>query len=128
MIELRHNQTQGRLQLQFSGVGELASLAVVRKALQAVQPRAGEVIVVDTSQVQRLDITAAWLIYQQTQHWQQQGHEVQLVQFPDEYRTYFAQPLSALLPLNCFNRTNYHAICTPVWLSHSVKVGNFKPC
>ena len=100
MIELRHKQTAGRLHLQFSGIWEWLAATAMREALHAIRPNAGEVIVVDTSQVQRLDITAAWLIYQQTQHWQQQGYEVQFEQFPEEYRAYFAQPRSALLPSN----------------------------
>ena len=100
MIELRYKQTAGRLHLQFSGIWEWLAATAMREALHAIRPNAGEVIVVDTSQVQRLDITAAWLIYQQTQHWQQQGYEVQFEQFPEEYRAYFAQPRSALTPSN----------------------------
>ena len=100
MIELRHKQTAGRLHLQFSGIWEWLAATAMREALHAIRPNAGEVIVVDTSQVQRLDITSGWLIYQQTQHWQQQGYEVQFEQFPEEYRAYFAQPRSALTPSN----------------------------
>ena len=98
MIELRHHQTAGQLHLLFCGVWELAGVAAIRKQLQAVQPTQGSSIIVDASQVQRLDITAAWLIYQQVQAWQQQGYAVQLVQFPPEYVAYFVAAQPAFTP------------------------------
>lgn len=90
MIELRQTLQDGELHLHLQGEWVFAQVAAIKAALQQFQPVAGVPVVVDAQAVTRLDVTAAWFVYQQAQRWQQQGFAVRFVHFPAEYLEYFA--------------------------------------
>lgn len=86
----RQPDTQGQsLHLMLQGNWEVAEAKAVHKALQQVPIKAAKTLIVDAQGVERLDITAAWFIYQQVQYWQQQGLSVELQHIPEEYLHYF---------------------------------------
>jgi conserved hypothetical integral membrane protein len=90
MIELRQLSQNGELHLYLQGEWVFAQIAAIKVALQQVQPVVGTPLVVDAQAVARLDVTAAWLVYQQAQSWIRQGYEVRFAHFPAEYLGYFA--------------------------------------
>ncbi|MDD5394650.1 MAG: ABC transporter permease [Thiothrix sp.] len=89
MIQLEQKQQDGTLHLLLQGHWELAQSVAIKAALKAVQPAIAETVVIDVHAVVHLDVTAAWLVYQQVQRWQQQGHDVRFEHFPTEYLGYF---------------------------------------
>ncbi|SEB09165.1 MAG: ABC transporter permease [Candidatus Thiothrix putei] len=90
MIELRQLSQNGELHLYLQGEWVFAQIAAIKAALQQVQPVVGTPLVVDAQAVARLDVTAAWVVYQQAQSWIRQGYEVHFDHFPAEYLRYFA--------------------------------------
>jgi phospholipid/cholesterol/gamma-HCH transport system permease protein len=90
MIELQQTSTDSELHLHLQGEWTFAQVAAIKDALQQVQPVAATPLVVDAQAVARLDVTAAWFVYQQVQRWEQQGYLVRLEHFPAEYLGYFA--------------------------------------
>lgn len=90
MIELRQTSMDGELHLHLQGEWTFEQVAAIKAALQHVQPVAGTPLVVDTQAAARLDVTAAWFVYQQVQRWKQQGYTVRFEHFPAEYLGYFA--------------------------------------
>lgn len=89
MIELRQTSMDGELHLHLQGEWTFEQVAAIKAALQQVQPIVGTPLVVDTQAAARLDVTAAWFVYQQEQSWIRQGYEVRLEHFPAEYLGYF---------------------------------------
>lgn len=89
MIELRQTSMDGELHLDLQGEWTFEQVAAIKAALQHVQPIAGTPLVVDTQAAARLDVTAAWFVYQQVQRWKQQGYTVRFEYFPAEYLGYF---------------------------------------
>ncbi len=90
MIELRQTLKDGELHLHLQGEWVFAHVAAVKAALQQVQPVTGTPLVLDVQAVERLDVMAAWFVYQQVRRWQQQGYAVRLDHFPAEYLRCFA--------------------------------------
>lgn len=95
MIELQQKSQEGALHLHLQGDWTFAQIAAIKAALQQVQPVAGTPLVIDAQAVTRLDVTAAWFVYQQVQAWQQQGYTVHFEHFPAEYVGYFIAPQAA---------------------------------
>jgi phospholipid/cholesterol/gamma-HCH transport system permease protein len=89
MIELRQILTDGELHLHLQGEWTFEQVVAIKAALQQIQPVTGTSLVVDAQAVERLDVTATWFVYQQTQRWQQQGYVVRLDSFPADYLRYF---------------------------------------
>ncbi|QQZ28085.1 MlaE family lipid ABC transporter permease subunit [Thiothrix subterranea] len=89
MIELRQTSTDGELHLHLQGEWTFEQVTALKAALQQVQPVAGTPLVVNAQAVARLDVTAAWFVYQQVHGWQQQGYTVRFEHFPAEYLRYF---------------------------------------
>lgn len=82
-------QLQGdRLHLNLQGDWSFAQAEEIRTVLVAVAP-SGLHIAIDAQAVERLDVTAAWLIYRQTLVWRKQGKAVSFLHFPKEYLGYF---------------------------------------
>ena len=81
-------------------------VVAIKAALQQVQPVAGTPLVVNAQAVARLDVTAAWFVYQQVHGWQQQGYTVRFDHFPAEYLGYFAGEEEGVLhtPFSAFSR------------------------
>ncbi|OQX13252.1 MAG: hypothetical protein BWK73_12760 [Thiothrix lacustris] len=92
MIELQQELQAGALHLNLQGEWTFAQITAIKAALQQVQPVTGTPLVVDAQAVARLDVTAAWFVYQQAQRWQQHGHDVRFDHFPAEYFHYFVAP------------------------------------
>ena len=89
MIELRQTLQDGELHLHLQGEWMFAQVAAIKAALQQVQPVTGTPLVLDVQAVARLDVTAAWFVYQQAQDWTRQGCTVRFAHFPAEYLNYF---------------------------------------
>jgi len=90
MIELRQTSTDGELHLHLQGEWTFEQVVAIKAALQQVQPVVGTPVVMDAQAAARLDVTAAWFVYQQVQSWIRQGNEVRFDHFPAEYLGYFA--------------------------------------
>lgn len=95
MIELDPTQHDEMLRLKLRGCWVLAESAAIRNALTTVSVATHNTLVVDASHVESIDVSGAWLVYQQVQHWQHQGITVQFEQFPTEYLTYFTTTAAA---------------------------------
>lgn len=89
MIELQQKLQEGALHLHLQSEWTFAQVVVLKAALQQVQPVAGTPLVVNAQAAVRLDVTAAWFVYQQVQDWTQQGYSVRFEHFPAEYLGYF---------------------------------------
>ena len=90
MIQIQRDYQGGELHLRLQGNWVLAEAVAIKAALQAVQPRLTERLLIDANAItQVLDVTAAWLIYQQVNRWRQQGYAVRFNHFPAEYLAYF---------------------------------------
>ncbi|UOG93703.1 MAG: MlaE family lipid ABC transporter permease subunit [Candidatus Thiothrix sulfatifontis] len=89
MIKLQQETQAGALNLHLQGEWTFAQVAAIKITLQQVQPVAGTPLVVDALAVARLDVTAAWFVYQQAQRWMRQGYSVRFEHFPSEYLGYF---------------------------------------
>ncbi|QTR46643.1 ABC transporter permease [Thiothrix litoralis] len=91
MIELETTRQEGTLRLNLQGKWTFAEADAIKTQLSAIGLEAAVGVVVDASALERLDVTAAWLVYQQAQIWQQQGAEVRFEHFPAEYLGYFEE-------------------------------------
>lgn len=89
MIGLERTQQDDVVHLGLRGNWVMADVTAIRSALQAVRPAASDKLVIDASHAGNLDVTAAWMVFHQVQIWRQQGYEVRLGNFPEEYLTYF---------------------------------------
>ena len=83
------------LHLSLQGYWVLAESVAIHDALNAIKPATNNVLVLDASHVESVDVSGAWLIYQQAKRWQQQGINIQFEQFPAEYLAYFTATSSA---------------------------------
>lgn len=88
MTKLEQQSQGDKLHLGLQGDWSFAQAAEIRAVLAEVVPSIGE-ITVDAQAVARLDVTAAWLVYRQTQVWRKQGKTVSFLHFPQEYLGYF---------------------------------------
>lgn len=111
MIELQQTHQDGVLHLDLRGDWEFGQSDAIRIALRAVQPGLASVVEIDAQAVSRLDVTAAWFVYQQVQVWQQQGREVRFMHFPAEYLAYFTgkEEGECHTPLAEFRRSVWHS-------------------
>ncbi|OQX05366.1 MAG: hypothetical protein BWK73_33820 [Thiothrix lacustris] len=90
--QTQHDET---LHLSLQGCWVLAESVAIHNALNVIKPATNKVLVLDASRVESVDVSGAWLVYQQAQRWQQQGISVQFEQFPAEYLAYFTATSSA---------------------------------
>ena len=90
MINLEQQQQGEVLRLSLRGDWTFGEVAAIRPALLTVAPVSAE-IVVDAQAADRLDVTAAWLVFKQVQVWQAQGKTVRFEHFPNEYLSYFTE-------------------------------------
>ncbi len=88
MINLEQRQQEDTLYLGLRGMWVFDRVETIRAQLLGVVPL-GVSVVFDAQNAERLDITAAWLVYRQAQIWQQQGTKVRFEHFPAEYLGYF---------------------------------------
>ena len=88
MINLEQRQQEDTLYLGLRGMWVFDRVRTIRAQLLGVVPL-GVWVVFDAQDAERLDITAAWLVYRQAQIWQQQGTKVRFEHFPAEYLGYF---------------------------------------
>ncbi len=112
MIELRQTLQDGELHLHLQGEWVFAQVAAVKAALQQVQPVAGIPLVVDAQALVRLDVTAAWFVYQQTQRWTQQGYIIRFQHFPAEYLEYFAEQAEGVCTTPPFSSSFFDILAT----------------
>ena len=95
MPHFDQTQHDEMLHLSLQGCWVLAESVAIHNALNAIKPATNNVLVLDASHVESVDVSGAWLVYQQAQRWQQQGINVQFEQFPAEYLAYFTATSSA---------------------------------
>ena len=95
LVQTQHDET---LHLGLQGHWLLAESVAIQTSLNSVKPASVKVLVLDASTVASVDVSGAWLVYQQSQHWQQQGYRVELINFPAEYLGYFETPAPVATP------------------------------
>lgn len=98
MIGLEQLPQDGVLHLKLQGDWVVAETVAIKTALQSVPLPPLGTLLLDARAVGKLDVTAAWLLYQQAQRWRQQGVGVGFGHFPPEYLAYFASAAAPSSP------------------------------
>lgn len=113
MINLEQRQQEDTLYLRLRGRWVFDQIDAIRVQLAGVEAVGGQ-IVFDALGVERLDVTAAWLVYRQARVWQQQGREVQFYHFPQEYLGYFEGVTNGEPPVSGMGKRVLAAASRPV--------------
>ncbi|EIJ36388.1 MlaE family ABC transporter permease [Thiothrix nivea] len=115
MIKLEQQQQEDTLYLGLRGDWVFDQLEAIHAQLAAINPGAAS-IVVEARDAGRVDVTAAWLVYQQANVWRAQGKDVLLEDFPQEYLDYFAQAAAGREPLPGIRQRALSIVARPVRL------------
>lgn len=90
--------------------------AAVRNVAALIHEQQIERVVVDAGQVERLDVSLVWLLFQQAQQWQKQGVQVTWQHVPDDYLHYCSIAQTALVARQ--SNTGWRS-----WLSPLQRIG-----